>query len=122
MQVGLLGYRMRPRNIARFIGQSHLMAPGGHRVARRGSESLGVPLHLRNARTELMKKLGHGKDYRYAHDELGPWLRGENYFPPEPATQSLYFSIERGMEIKIREKLAWLRDNNHAFSDADSAQ
>ncbi len=101
MQVLLLGYRMRPRNIARFIGQSHLMAPGGHGVAPRGSESLGVPLHLRNARTELMKKLGHGKDYRVAHDELGPWLRGKNYFPPAPATQSLYFSIERGMESRL---------------------
>jgi replication-associated recombination protein RarA len=101
MQVLLLGYHMRPRNIARFIGQSHLMAPGGHGVARRGLESLGVPLHLRNARTELMKKLGRGKDYRYAHDELGPWLRGETISRPSLQRRACTFQSNAAWKSRL---------------------
>jgi putative ATPase len=68
-----------------------------------------VPLHLRNAPTRLMKDLGYGKDYRYAHDEDGGYAAGENYLPDGMPQPEWYRPTERGMEAKIREKLAHLR-------------
>ncbi|UOG91050.1 MAG: replication-associated recombination protein A [Candidatus Thiothrix sulfatifontis] len=73
------------------------------------SGSLDVPLHLRNAPTKLMKALDYGKDYRYAHDEQDAYVAGENYFPDEMKGRRYYEPVERGLEIKIREKLAGLR-------------
>ncbi|MDQ5769581.1 replication-associated recombination protein A [Thiothrix subterranea] len=73
------------------------------------SGSLDVPLHLRNAPTKLMKALDYGKDYRYAHDEQNAYVAGENYFPDELKGRRYYEPVERGLEIKIREKLAGLR-------------
>lgn len=73
------------------------------------SGSLAVPLHLRNAPTKLMKQLGYGKHYRYAHDEPNAYAAGENYFPEELKGQRYYYPVERGLEIKIKEKLAELR-------------
>ncbi|QQZ30824.1 replication-associated recombination protein A [Thiothrix subterranea] len=73
------------------------------------SGSLDVPLHLRNAPTRLMKALDYGKDYRYAHDEQNAYVAGENYFPDELKGRRYYEPVERGLEIKIREKLAGLR-------------
>lgn len=73
------------------------------------SGSLDVPLHLRNAPTKLMKALDYGKDYRYAHDEQNAYAVGENYFPDELKGRRYYEPVERGLEIKIREKLAGLR-------------
>jgi putative ATPase len=70
--------------------------------------SAPVPLHLRNAPTKLMKELGHGKGYRYAHDEPDAYAAGEQYFPDGLATR-FYEPTDRGMEIKIREKLDSLR-------------
>lgn len=71
--------------------------------------SLDVPMHLRNAPTSLMKNLDYGKDYRYAHDEPDAYAAGENYFPDELAGRSYYEPVERGLEIKIAEKLKRLR-------------
>ena len=70
--------------------------------------SLEVPLHIRNAPTKLMKNLGYGKDYRYAHDEEGAYAAGENYFPEDMPKQKYYYPVNRGLEIKIAEKLARL--------------
>jgi putative ATPase len=68
--------------------------------------SLDVPLHLRNAPTRLMKSLGYGKDYRYAHDEPDAYATGENYFPDGMEPRQYYNPVPRGMEIKIAEALA----------------
>jgi putative ATPase len=68
--------------------------------------SLDVPLHLRNAPTKLMKSLGFGKDYRYAHDEPDAYAAGENYFPDGVEPRQYYQPVPRGMEIKIAEALA----------------
>ncbi|MDO5073225.1 MAG: replication-associated recombination protein A [Neisseria animaloris] len=68
-----------------------------------------VPVHLRNAPTKLMKELGYGHEYRYAHDEPNAYAAGETYMPdglPEP---DFYQPAPRGLEIKISEKLAWLK-------------
>ena len=73
------------------------------------SGSLDVPLHIRNAPTKLMKQLGYGKNYRYAHDEPDAYVAGENYFPEEMGSRVYYQPVERGLEIKIREKLQQLR-------------
>lgn len=80
----------------------------------RQSGSLGVPVHLRNAPTKLMKALDYGKAYRYAHDEPEAYAAGENYFPEELAGTRYYQPVERGLEIKISEKLRHLQalDNN----------
>ena len=71
--------------------------------------SLPVPLHLRNAPTKLMKGLGYGRDYRYAHDEQDAYAAGENYFPEEMPPRRYYEPPPRGLELKIGEKLAALR-------------
>ncbi len=67
--------------------------------------SLAVPLHLRNAPTRLMKQLGYGKDYRYAHDEPDAYAAGEKYFPDEIGSPSYYRPVPRGLEIRIAEAL-----------------
>ena len=65
-----------------------------------------VPPHLRNAPTALMKELGYGAEYRYAHDEPNAYAAGENYLPPESERYpSIIFQTNRGMEIQIKEKL-----------------
>ncbi len=71
--------------------------------------SLEIPLHLRNAPTRLMKELGYGKEYRYTHDEPNAYAAGENYFPEESVPRQYYYPVDRGLEIKIAEKLAQLR-------------
>jgi putative ATPase len=69
-----------------------------------------VPMHLRNAPTRLMKDLGYGKGYRYAHDEEGAYAAGENYFPEDMQPVQWYRPTERGLEAKIREKLEQLKN------------
>ncbi|EOE2080950.1 replication-associated recombination protein A [Vibrio cholerae] len=71
-----------------------------------------VPSHLRNAPTRLMKDLGYGEEYRYAHDEPGAYAAGECYFPPEMSGTRYYQPTQRGLETKIAEKLAYLADLN----------
>jgi putative ATPase len=78
------------------------------------SGSLEVPLHLRNAPTKLMKSLDYGKDYRYAHHEKEAYAAGEKYFPDEMDEREYYHPVERGLEIKIAEKLAHLRSLDEA--------
>ncbi len=78
----------------------------------RESGTREVPLHLRNAPTRLMKGLGHGKDYRYAHDEVDAFAAGERYFPEDMPEKTYYHPVPRGLEIKIAEKLADLRARN----------
>ncbi len=72
--------------------------------------SLEVPIHLRNAPTRLMKELGYGREYRYAHDEPEAYAAGESYFPEEMPEREYYQPVARGLEIKIGEKLAHLRE------------
>ncbi|MGR8953503.1 MAG: replication-associated recombination protein A, partial [Gammaproteobacteria bacterium] len=74
------------------------------------SGSLGVPVHLRNAPTKLMKSLDYGRAYRYAHDEPEGYAAGENYFPDELQGASYYQPVARGLEIKIAEKLKHLQE------------
>jgi putative ATPase len=71
--------------------------------------TLEVPLRLRNAPTALMKGLGYGAGYRYAHDEPEAYAAGESYFPDGMRPARYYEPVERGLEIKIREALARLR-------------
>ncbi|MEZ2624725.1 replication-associated recombination protein A [Paenalcaligenes hominis] len=71
--------------------------------------SAAVPVHLRNAPTQLMKQLGHGKAYRYAHDEPHAYAAGENYFP-EGLNPRFYTPTDRGLEQKIAEKLRFLTE------------
>jgi putative ATPase len=68
--------------------------------------SLEVPLHLRNAPTRLMKEIGYGKGYRYAHDEPGGYAAGERYFPDDMPDKQYYVPVPRGLEIKIGEALS----------------
>ena len=71
-----------------------------------------VPLHLRNAPTKLMKDLDYGKDYRYAHDEAGGFAAGESYFPDAMQAQDFYRPVQRGLELRIAERLKELRAMN----------
>ncbi len=75
----------------------------------RENGSLEVPIHLRNAPTKLMKELGYGKEYRYAHDEPEAYAAGETYFPEEMGERQYYEPVPRGLEQKIIDKLAHLR-------------
>jgi putative ATPase len=72
-------------------------------------KSREVPVHLRNAPTKLMKELGYGHEYRYAHDEPHAYAAGETYLPEGMAEPGWYEPVPRGIEAKIAEKLAWLR-------------
>jgi putative ATPase len=78
-------------------------------------QSRGVPYHLRNAPTKLMKELGHGKEYRYAHDEPHGYAAGESYLPDGMKEPHWYEPVERGLESQIKEKLAFLKklDEEH---------
>lgn len=77
--------------------------------AARQSGSLDVPLHLRNAPTKLMKQLDYGKNYRYAHDEVNAYAAGETYLPDELTSKQFYQPTERGLEAKIKERLAYFK-------------
>ena len=79
------------------------------RALIRGDKSRPVPEHLRNAPTRLMKELGYGRDYRYAHDEPDAYAAGENYFPEGMERPRFYQPTERGLEAKIKARLDDLR-------------
>ncbi len=76
----------------------------------RNQPAYDVPVHLRNAPTKLMKSMDYGAEYRYAHDEPGAYAAGENYLPEEIAQARYYQPVDRGLELKIQEKLAHLRE------------
>ncbi|RLJ67534.1 replication-associated recombination protein A [Sulfurisoma sediminicola] len=80
----------------------------------RQDQSRPVPEHLRNAPTKLMKELGFGREYRYAHDEPEAYAAGENYFPDDMPKVDWYRPTPRGLELKIREKLSHLRELDRA--------
>jgi putative ATPase len=80
----------------------------------RNSASLDVPEHLRNAPTQLMKELGYGKDYRYAHEEEDAFAAGETYFPESMGERQYYQPVDRGLESRIKEKLDQLRAMNQS--------
>jgi len=86
------------------------MAYNQARAFIRSDKSREVPVHLRNAPTKLMKELGMGKDYRYAHDEPEAYAAGETYLPEGMAEPAWYQPVPRGLESRIAEKLAHLRD------------
>ncbi len=83
--------------------------------------TLEVPVHLRNAPTKLMKALDYGKHYRYAHNEPDAYAAGENYFPQNLKGMRYYQPVERGLEIKIKEKIEHLRELDAAFLKAKNA-
>ena len=83
-----------------------------YKAARHDAQNFGsleVPLHLRNAPTKLMKQLGYGDEYRYAHDEPDAYAAGEDYFPESLTPREYYQPPARGLEIKIGEKLQHLK-------------
>ncbi len=79
-----------------------------------------VPIHLRNAPTDLMKDLGYAEQYRYAHDEIDGFAAGECYFPESMGEQTYYEPVDRGLEIKIGEKLKQLKALNKQSENNDS--
>ena len=83
----------------------------------KATPAFDVPIHVRNAPTELMKDLDYGREYRYAHDEPGAYAAGENYFPEELKDSRFYFPTDRGLEDKIREKLDYFRSLDAASPD-----
>jgi putative ATPase len=83
-------------------------------VKREGTRA--VPMHLRNAPTQLMKDLQYGQGYRYAHDEPDAFAAGVRYWPDGMAPQEFYQPVERGLEIRIAEKLRDLKDRNRRGS------
>ena len=78
--------------------------------------SKDVPLHLRNAPTKLMKELEYGKDYQYAHNDPDGYIAGEHYFPEGMERKEYYYPVNRGLEIKIAEKLDSLREKDKKAS------
>ena len=81
-------------------------------VDAKSEGSLPVPLHLRNAPTKLMRDLSYGQKYRYPHDDPSGFIAGENYFPEGLEMRQYYKPIDRGLEIKIKEKLDRLRSKS----------
>ena len=81
-----------------------------------GQPSFDVPMHIRNAPTGMMKDMGYGEDYRYAHDYDDAFVPGESYFPPELDGRVYYEPRPRGLEIRIAEKLEHLRNLNRQSS------
>jgi len=93
-----------PKSNAVYAAYGSAMAD----VREHGSRE--VPLHLRNAPTRLMKELGYGRQYRYAHDEPEGYAAGETYFPDEMGERQYYHPVDRGLESKIAERLAYFRE------------
>ena len=81
--------------------------------------TLDVPMHLRNAPTQLMKDLGYGEKYRYAHDEQDAIAAGEKYFPDDMREVKYYHPVPRGLELKIQEKLAEIRHRHGKLRQTD---
>lgn len=98
---------MAPKSNAAYVAYNEAKAL----VRKDGTRP--VPMHLRNAPTKLMKDLDYGKGYRYAHDEEGGFAAGENYLPEGMAPPEFYRPVERGLEIRIADKLRELKRLNH---------
>ncbi|MBJ7536667.1 replication-associated recombination protein A [Marinomonas transparens] len=147
LQVGLNAWdvfeRVGPGEGNRAIAQATLYmacAPKSNAVYQAFNQAMSdvaaqpsyeVPNHLRNAPTSLAKSMGHGDEYRYAHNEENAYAAGENYLPEELAEMRYYQPTDRGLEKKIGDKLAWLEEldeqstrqrysylfNNHPLSE-----
>ena len=100
-----------PKSNAVYKGFNEAMA------AAKQTGTQEVPLHLRNAPTRLAKELGHGKGYRYSHNEPGAYAQGETYLPENLIGQRYYEPVNQGLEIKIREKLERLRKQGGSSDD-----
>jgi len=88
------------------------MAFGKAKELAKATADLDVPFHLKNATSSITKDLGHGAEYRYAHNEPNAFAAGECYFPPEIANTQLYDPTDRGLEKQLREKLNYLNSLN----------
>jgi putative ATPase len=104
-----------PKSNAAYVAYTHACA------LIREEPSRAVPEHLRNAPTKLMKELGYGHAYRYAHDEPEAYAAGEHYFPDGMTAPTFYVPTDRGLEAKIRDKLARLKALD-AQADRDSEE
>jgi len=93
-----------PKSNAVYTAFNEVMAD----IKKNGTQE--VPLHLRNAPTALMKNIGYGKAYRYAHEEPEAYAAGENYFPEDFPKRIYYHPVPRGLETKIAERLAYWRE------------
>jgi putative ATPase len=102
-----------PKSNAAYIAYNAVRAL----IAEDGSRP--VPMRLRNAPTRMMKGMGYGKGYRYAHDESDAYAAGETYLPDDMPPQNFYVPTDRGLEAQIREKLARLRERDRAASDGN---
>ena len=102
---------MAPKSNAAYVAYGAVRAF----IAEDGSRP--VPMHLRNAPTKLMKNLGYGKGYRYAHDEEDAYAAGETYFPDDMAARQFYTPTDRGLEAKIRERLDQLKSRTREADD-----
>ncbi|MGJ8692380.1 MAG: replication-associated recombination protein A [Thalassotalea sp.] len=125
LQIGLDAWdvfqRVGPSEGERAIAQACVymaLAPKSNAVYRAFSDAkalakdtsgLDVPLHLKNATSALTKEMGHGADYRYAHNEEGAYAAGESYLPPTIANTQFYHPTERGLEQKLKAKLEYLQ-------------
>ncbi len=96
------------------------MAYNQARAFIKNDRSRDVPTHLRNAPTQLMKDLGHGKNYRYAHDEAEGYAAGERYFPDGLDEPGWYQPVARGLETRIAEKMSRLRNLDENASGGDA--
>ena len=126
-----MGYlsRVGPSEGERAIAQACVylaLAPKSNAVYRAFSEAkalaaktsdLDVPVHLKNATSEITRELGHGQEYRYAHNESHAFAAGENYFPPSLANTELYQPSDRGLEKQLQEKLNYLKRLNKDSHD-----
>ena len=97
------------------------MAYNAAKAFVRKDRSQGVPIHLRNAPTKLMEELGHGKAYRYAHDEPQAYAAGATYLPEGMAEPGWYQPVPRGLELRIADKLAQLRQLDEDAGKAPDA-
>ncbi len=97
---------LAPKSNAVYMAFSQAKA-----LAKETSE-LDVPLHLKNSTSAITKELGHGSEYRYAHNEVGGFAAGENYFPEALAQTTLYQPTDRGLEKQLRDKLNYLNQLN----------
>ena len=106
--------RYLARRIVRMAWEDIGLADPRAKAFVKADATRPVPLHLRNAPTQLMKQLDYGKDYRYAHSEEGGFAAGESYLPDGMEDPGFYQPVPRGLEIKIGQKLEQLRELNEA--------
>ena len=93
------------------------MAFGHAKALAKATSDLDVPFHLKNATSSITKELGHGEEYRYAHNEPNAYAAGESYLPPEIADTQLYEPTDRGLEKQLKEKLNYLNSLDRQSND-----